>query len=72
MRFKIFLWVRRMDPLVAGRVVFQAKAFALTPILLRADRALSEAAAAGWTDIGKRSVHAICAIGAFIGADHRF
>ena len=61
-----------MDPLVAGRVVFQAKAFALTPILLRADRALSEAAAAGWTDIGKRSVHAIRTVRALIAADHCF
>ena len=59
MRFKIFLWVRRVIALVASRVVFQAETFALSPILFGTYRAWGKPAAASWANIFQRPIHAI-------------
>ena len=58
-RFKIFLWVRRIISLVTGGMVLEAKPLAVSPILLGTDWTRRKSAATGWANILQRPIHAV-------------
>lgn len=69
MRFDVLLCEGRVDSFFAGGVVSQPERFALSQILFRTDRARRKSAATGRADILQDAVHAVSAIGAFIGTN---
>ena len=69
MRFDVFFCEGRVDPFFAGGVVFQPERFAFSQILFGTDRTRRKSAATGRADILQDAVHAVRAIGAFIGTN---
>ena len=72
MRFDVLLCEGRVDPFFAGGVVSQPERFALSQILFRTDRTRRKSAATGRADILQDAVHAVRAIGAFVGTNPSF